>query len=75
MGDFRLETERLLLRSWREEDVAPFHEICSDPEVMATLGPVMTVPEVAALIGRMQVSQAEHGHCCWAMVRRERCAV
>jgi hypothetical protein len=31
-----IETERLVLRSWRDEDVAPFQVICSDPEVMAT---------------------------------------
>src|SRR3546814_5611158 len=34
-----IETERLVMRSWRDEDIAPFQRICSDPEVMATLGP------------------------------------
>ena len=67
MADFRLETERLTLRSWRAEDVAAFHLVNSDPEVMATLGPVMTVPEVAATIARMQRIEGEHGHCFWAM--------
>jgi RimJ/RimL family protein N-acetyltransferase len=71
MPKFHLETERLILRSWRDSDVSAFHAISSDPEVMATLGPVMTLPEVAALIERMQKIEAEHGHCMWAMVLRE----
>ncbi|MGN6202424.1 MAG: GNAT family N-acetyltransferase, partial [Solirubrobacterales bacterium] len=29
-----LETERLLLRQWREEDLAPFAALNADPEVM-----------------------------------------
>ena len=71
MAEFRLESDRLLLRTWRaEEDLAPFHAVCSDPQVMATLGPVMSRDEVAALIARMQGIEAEHGHCFWAMVRR-----
>ncbi len=71
MAEFRLETERLMLRSWRTDDVAAFHAVNSDPEVMATLGPLMSVGEVAALIERMQGIEAEHGHCFWAMVRRD----
>lgn len=30
----RLETERLILRDWREDDVEPFVALSSDPEVM-----------------------------------------
>jgi RimJ/RimL family protein N-acetyltransferase len=71
MAEFRLETERLVLRSWRDEDLDPFHAINSDPEVMATLGPVMTRDEVAALIERMRGIEAEHGHCFWALVQRD----
>ncbi|MEO7248456.1 MAG: GNAT family N-acetyltransferase [Novosphingobium sp.] len=71
MVGFRLETERVVLRSWREDDMTVFHAINSDPAVMATLGPVMSKVEVSALIERMQAIEAEHGHCCWAMERRE----
>jgi len=71
MAEFRLETERLVLRSWREGDVDPFHAINSDPDVMATLGPVMSRDEVAALIDRVTAIETEHGHTFWALERRE----
>ena len=71
MAETVVETERLVLREWRDDDLEPFHAICSDPEVMATLGPVMTMPEVANLIGRMQNLQSELGHCFWALECKE----
>lgn len=66
-----IETGRLILREWRADDIAPFHAICSDPAVMATLGPLMTLDETAARIARCQAEQAEYGHCFWALERRE----
>lgn len=71
MGEFRIETARLFLREWRAEDVDDFLAVNSDPEVMATLGPLMDRSEVTALIERMQRTQAEQGHCLWAMERKE----
>ena len=70
MTEFRLETERLILRDWRDTDIDPFHAICSDPAVMATLGPLMTREQVAATVARMQRLQSELGHCFWAMERK-----
>ena len=53
-----IETERLILRGWQEADVAPFHAICSDPRVMATLGPPLSHAQTADLVARMQARQA-----------------
>jgi RimJ/RimL family protein N-acetyltransferase len=33
-----IETERLLLRGWRDEDTDPWAELCADDEVMRALG-------------------------------------
>lgn len=63
-------TERLILRPWTEEDLDPFYAMCSDPRVMATLGPLMTRDETADLIRRCQERQEATGHCFWAMERR-----
>ena len=37
-----IETERLILRQWREEDLAPFAAMSRDEEVMRWLGGVLT---------------------------------
>jgi RimJ/RimL family protein N-acetyltransferase len=66
-----IETARLRMRSWRDEDVAPFQAICSDPEVMATLGPLLDSDGTRALIERVRSQEAEHGHTFWALERRE----
>ncbi|MDF0543611.1 GNAT family N-acetyltransferase [Sphingobium sp. H39-3-25] len=66
-----IETERLILRGWRDEDVVPWQAICSDPEVMRHLGALMTMDDARAYVTRMQAMLAEHGHCFWAMERRE----
>lgn len=71
MAEFRLETERLILRSWRRGDVDAFLEVNSDPEVMATLGPVMSRPQVSDLVDRMIAREAEDGMTFWALERRE----
>lgn len=38
MSEIQLETERLLLRMWREDDFESYAGICADPEVMRYLG-------------------------------------
>ncbi|CAM3219998.1 GCN5 family acetyltransferase [Sphingomonas antarctica] len=66
-----IETERLVLRAWRDDDRAPFAEMGRDPQVMATLGPLMTREDSDAAIDRMMAYQAAHGHCFWPVERRE----
>jgi RimJ/RimL family protein N-acetyltransferase len=65
-----IETERLILRSWRDEDVDPFADICADPRVMATLGPLMTRDETAALIERVKERDRQFGYTFWAVERK-----
>jgi RimJ/RimL family protein N-acetyltransferase len=75
VAEFRLETERLALRSWRAEDRAPFAEICADPRVMATLGPVMDRAESDAVLDRVEAREAEQGYTFWALERRSDAAL
>lgn len=65
-----IETDRLLLRAWEERDRAPFAALGQDPEVMATLGPLLSRSESDAMIDRLRGLQEELGHTFWAMERR-----
>lgn len=70
MAEFRLETERLVLRNWTGDDVDPLHELCRDPRVMAFLGPEQDRAEVAAAVERQEAFQATVGYCFWALERK-----
>jgi RimJ/RimL family protein N-acetyltransferase len=65
-----IETERLHLRAWRDDDREPFAAMGRDPEVMATLGPLLSRAESDAGVERMHRHQAKHGFCFWAIERR-----
>ena len=62
-----LSTERLILRRWRETDRAAFHELNSDPTVMATIGPVMNRARSDAFMNRIEQHFDEHGHGVWCV--------
>lgn len=67
-----IETPRLLLRDWREEDIEPFLRHTNTPGVMRWLGGVM--PEADALMRireRMMRWQAERGFTFWVVERKE----
>jgi len=70
MSGIVIETARLRLRSWRPEDLDPFAEMCADPIVMATLGPLMSREETAALIERIDAIEQANGYTAWALERR-----
>ena len=65
-----IETDRLILRGWRPDDLVPFNIMCRDPEVMAHLGPPQSLDETRAAIRRQTELQAARGHCFWALERR-----
>jgi RimJ/RimL family protein N-acetyltransferase len=66
-----IETERLLLRHWRDIDRTPFAGMSADPEVMRHLDGVLDADAANAVIDRQQALIDRHGHGFWAMERRE----
>lgn len=66
MSEFRLETERLVLRAWREADRDPFFALNSDPAVMEFLPDTDRAASDDA-VDRMMAAQVIHGHCFWAV--------
>ena len=66
-----IETERLILRGWRDDDAALHHAMCADPAVMAYLGAAPTLAESAAVVARQKAMFADYGACFWALERRD----
>ncbi len=64
-----IETERLLLREWRDADRPPFFAMAGDPRVMQYLPPLDRAAS-DALVDRMIAAQHRDGHCAWAVDRR-----
>ncbi|MBB6505587.1 RimJ/RimL family protein N-acetyltransferase [Sphingomonas endophytica] len=63
-------TERLILRAWRAADVAPFHAMGQDAEVMRYLGPETTIAGAGAMLHEANETARTFGRCFWAMERR-----
>src|SRR5688500_1702712 len=66
-----IETERLLLRDWREEDIEPFILSTNTPAVMRWLAGVMQ-PEAARekVEDRLMRWQRERGFTFWVVERK-----
>lgn len=65
-----IETERLILRRWRDADREPFAAMCADPEVMRHFPALLTRAESDAVVQRMVAHQAGHGFCFFALERK-----
>ncbi|GGI84929.1 N-acetyltransferase [Polymorphobacter multimanifer] len=66
-----IETERLILRNWRESDRSEAHAMGRDPAVMEYLGPLQSWADTDAMIARLQGIAGKHGHSFWAMESRD----
>ena len=68
-----IETERLLLRAWREEDLDPYARMCADPEVMRYIGSGRPLDrdeawrQIAVFIGHWHL----RGYGLWVLESRE----
>ena len=67
-----IETPRLLLRNWREEDFGPFVEASNTPGVMRWLGGVQHAEALRERLStRIMAWQEERGFTFWAVERKE----
>ena len=64
------ETERLILRAFRNEDRDPWAAMNADPEVMAHFPAPLTRAEADAVIDRVNGKIAETGVGFWALERK-----
>lgn len=62
-----METERLILRRWREADRRPFAELNADPEVMEHFPAPLTREQSDAMVDRIESAFDEHGYGLWAL--------
>jgi ribosomal-protein-alanine N-acetyltransferase len=62
-----IETPRLILRGWRDEDYEPFAALNADPEVMRHFPATHTREESDALADRNRLHIDDHGWGLWAV--------
>ena len=66
-----LESARLVLRQWHDDDLREFAALCADPQVMRYFPAPLTRLEAAALIGRVRGHFNEYGFGLWALERKD----
>ena len=63
-------TDRLIMRGWRESDLAPWAAMNADPEVRRYLGPLLTFEQAEAWVLNYQDDLDRHGYGFWALELR-----
>ncbi len=71
MADFLHETERLVLRDWRDEDWPRFWELTNTPAVMRWLGGVASEATRKAAMDRLATYRRKFGHTFWVVERKD----
>ena len=69
MADFRHETERLVLRDWREEDWPVFWQHTNTPAVMQWLGGMADACTMKGARERLEGYARDHGFTFWVCER------
>ena len=66
-----LDTPRLRLRQWRDDDLAPFARLNADPRVMEHFPALLERAASDAVATRLRAEIAERGWGFWAVEKRE----
>ncbi len=61
-----IETERLILRTWRKEDENAYFKINQDPKVMEFVLSLSTLKQINDFISMVNNHQDKHGYSVWA---------
>ncbi len=64
-------TERLLLRDWRDADLAPFVAMNADPVVMEFFPETYSEERTGRFVARIRERWAELGYGLWAVERKD----
>lgn len=70
MVDAIAETERLILRNWRDGDRADYIATCNSEAVTTHLNGPASLEDIDAALARIAASQSEHGFSFWAVERK-----
>ena len=62
-----IDTERLILRGWRDSDLVPWAAMNADPEVRQFLGPLLSLEQASAWALNYQDDLDRHGFGFWAL--------
>ncbi len=62
-----ISTERLIMRGWRESDLAPWAAMNADPEVRHYLGSLLTFEQASAWVLNFQDDLDRYGFGFWAV--------
>lgn len=66
-----IETERLLLRTWKKEDARAYFQINQDPKVIEFLRGSLTIEQVNDFIPAANSHNDKHGYTLWATELKE----
>lgn len=66
-----IETERLILRTWRKEDAEAYFQINQDPKVIEFLRGPLTMEQVNDFIPAVNSHGDKHGYTLWAACLKE----
>ncbi len=62
-----IETDRLILRTWKKEDAETYFQINQDPKVIEFLRGPLNMEQVNDFITAVNQHQDKHGHILWAV--------
>jgi RimJ/RimL family protein N-acetyltransferase len=72
MMNFRIESERMYIREWRDGDLPAFRSLATDPRVMeyVNAGKPWTEEQIRFLVQREKAHLARLGYCLGPLIRK-----